>query len=381
MPRVFRRRDKRGKPTGPWIAWWYIVRGTERVRQQRSTGQTDERAAEAIVREWERDQADPRRAPVPRAALADALQLLINTRAEQAEAGTRALATVGFYVTKRLAIEHVLGPTLPLADLTAKRVDAFVSARRGAGASEHTIHKELVTLRTALKLAARAGLCSLEVLAALPVGFSTGYKPRKRHLSVAEVRALCEAFVATDQHDKAARVAFMAATGARWSECNSALRTGIDKGAGMVHLRGTKTAGADRVVPVVGASAPWLTYALKHAQGKAPALFTPWPHNVHRDLAAACARAEIPVCTPNDLRRTFATWLRAGGAAPDLIAPAMGHKTDVMVQMVYGQLAPEVLRKQLLGSLRSASKSSNSAAAPAVGQIKRGKSTQKRKTK
>ena|GEM_PF-3809021 len=40
-----------------------------------------------------------------------------------------------------------------------------------------------------------------------------------------------------------------------------------------------------------------------------------------RDLAQACDRAGIEPCTPNDLRRTCATWLRQAGAAPDLIAP------------------------------------------------------------
>jgi integrase len=59
-------------------------------------------------------------------------------------------------------------------------------------------------------------------------------------------------------------------------------------------------------------------------QGVEGLLFLPW-QNVRRDLAQACDRAGIEPCTPNDLRRTCATWLRQAGAAPDLIAPVMGH--------------------------------------------------------
>jgi len=59
---------------------------------------------------------------------------------------------------------------------------------------------------------------------------------------------------------------------------------------------------------------------------------------VRRDLRAACTKLKIPRCSPNDLRRTCATWLRAAGTPPHLIAPLMGHADSRMVERVYGRL-------------------------------------------
>jgi integrase len=39
-------------------------------------------------------------------------------------------------------------------------------------------------------------------------------------------------------------------------------------------------------------------------------------------------------CSPNELRGTCATWLRAAGASPELIAPVMGHAHTRMVERV-----------------------------------------------
>jgi len=73
--------------------------------------------------------------------------------------------------------------------------------------------------------------------------------------------------------------------------------------------------------------------------------------NVRRDLAQACDRADIEPCTPNDLRRTCATWLRQAGAAPDLIAPVMGHADTRMVERVYGRLPVDDLERRLAAAI------------------------------
>src|SRR5205085_302848 len=68
-------------------------------------------------------------------------------------------------------------------------------------------------------------------------------------------------------------------------------------------------------------------------------------------IGDACRRAAIEHCSPNDLRRTFATWLRRSGVSPDLIAPAMGHADSRMVERVYGRLSPEQLRENLIAKM------------------------------
>jgi hypothetical protein len=77
---------------------------------------------------------------------------------------------------------------------------------------------------------------------------------------------------------------------------------------------------------------------MKFAQGTDGMLFTPWANNVSRDIHAACERTGIDHCSPNDLRRTFGTWMRADCVQPHLIGAMMGHTDSRMVERVYGRL-------------------------------------------
>jgi len=332
-----------------WHCTYYDALG-RRVR--RSTQCTDRKAAEARARLWERDAADPEHAARRNATLGDALSLLLRTREEQARAGRRSAETALFYRHKAGHLTRVFETDAngapvpyPLLRLLPREVDRYVSQRREEGASESSIHKELVTLRAALKLARRAGLWNGDPAALLPVAFAPEYKPRSRFLTRRELARLLSEL----SPDRAARVAFMVATSAEWSATVRALRNDVALDHSAVHLRGTKRTTRDRVVPI--ATQPQLEllrYALTHAEGEDPALFLPW-QNVRRDLREACKRAGIPPCSPNDLRRTFATWLRAAGAPTDLIAPVMGHADTRMVERVYGRLAPSDLRRRIVG--------------------------------
>ena len=342
--RLFRRRDAKGRAHGSWIAQFFDVDGR---RHERSTHAHDRQAAEAIAREWERAAADPAVAAAQAATLIDALEALVAQRYESSVAGKGSADTVDFYRRKAGHLVRILGADYRLAKLTAAEVDRYVSLRRGEDVTDHTILKELTTLRAALRLAKRHGRWLGQVADVMPVSFGSGYVPRTRWVSLAELRSL----LAELPPDRAARVAFMVATSAEWGATMRALRADVSADLAQVLVRGTKRPSRWRQVPVVLAEGRnLLAYAMQHAEGTDGRLFTPWV-NHGRDLKAACVRAGIAAVSPNDLRRTTAMWHRAGGAPLELIAPLMGHVDTTMVQRVYGKLDPALLAQRLTAAL------------------------------
>ena len=181
----------------------------------------------------------------------------------------------------------------------------------------------------------------------MPIGFETLYEPRKRFLTVAELQRLLPQLPSK----YAAVVAFIVATGADWSAVARATRGDIARDLTMCTIHGSKNRyRRDRLVPIAThEQRTLLGYALAHVEGGAT-LFDPWL-NVRRDLRAACARAGVAPVSPNDLRRTFGTWLRKQGVDPSLIAPAMGHADSRMVERVYGRLPAEDLRSQIAAAV------------------------------
>ena len=322
---------------------WYAYVYENGARRQVSTRCTDLKAAELSLRQLERDFADPAHAAAQKASLSDALKLLLDRRAEEATAGRRSHETVAFYRRKAGHLTRVFehtddGEYVPylLAGLRAADVDGYISRRRSEVVSDHTIAKELVTLRASLKLAKRAGLWFGDLEALLPAGFAPDYRPRTRALSVEELAKL----LAVLPGPRAAQVAFIVSTSACWSESVKACRSDVQLDSGWVHVRGTKRAARDRRLLVRHpALASLLAYALEHAPGE-ELLFPLWT-NVRRDLLEACAAAGIDRCSPNDLRRTYAKWMRLARVPAEIVAPTMGHRDTRMVERVYGRLSPE----------------------------------------
>jgi integrase len=314
-----------------WQAEWYDLNGR---RRQRSTRCVDRRAAEARLREWERGAADPAREAARLATLRDTLQAFVDLRHAEAVAGRRSAETAKFYAKKAGLLSFVLGPDTRLADLSAEVIDRYISQRRFAKASDSTIHKELVTLRGALRLAKRHGKFPADIDAVLPSGFSPAYTPGTRWLSVAQVEALLAALPA----DRGAVVAFIVGSGAETRAWQRAQPGDYDPDAGTVRLRGTKRASRDRVVPVVF---DWqrqlLALASAAARGERGLWHRRWG-NVRRDILAACVAASIPPCSPTDLRRTFGHWMRGEGLQPATVGAALGHADARMAERVYARL-------------------------------------------
>ena len=269
-----------------WHVTYYEGVGPDRTRIERSTHCTDKKAAEALGRQWERDAADPDHAAQDKATVADALGTLIATRESEARVGRKSDATVDFYRVKSGHVNRIMG-AVRLRELRARHVDAFIEQRRNEGAQETTIHKELVALRASLKLAKRANIWRGDPADVCPVGFSPGYVPRTRSLSVAEALAIIRQL----PDDRAAAVAFMVATGAEWSAVERAERADVAVDHSCVLIRGKKRITRWRQVPIVTPLARGvLAFALAKGEGQDGALFTRWP-NVRRDIHNACARA------------------------------------------------------------------------------------------
>ncbi len=318
-----------------WYATYYDADGK---RHTRSTRQLDRRAAAATLREWERRETDPGYAPANQATVGEALAGLLRDRRLKG----RAEGTIDCYRVKAGHLTRIMCAALPLRQVTAKVVDAFVDQRLDEGASRNTVHKELTTLRGALKVAKRRGEFGSDIDAVMPEGFSPQYRPRETYQNAREARAL----LAQLEPDRTARVAFLIATGARWGESDRARHVDVDIVTGIVRLRGTKTKTSERRVPVVGFAVPLLEHCLAHCRGDGGLLFAPWA-NVRRDLAAACKRAGIPAVTPNDLRRTCGVWWRQLEVEPHLIGSLLGHGDSRMVERVYGRMPAESLGRAL----------------------------------
>lgn len=343
--------------------WWCSVRNPNGGRRiKKTTGCRDYKAAVERWRELERQSVEGRHQTADKTRLGDALDRRI---AERKAAG-RAEGTLSMLKQKSRHLTRILGAETKLSRIGAAEVDGFVQTRLDEGAARTTIYKELTTLRGALRLAKRRKEFAEDLDEVMPE-FPQEYEPKKRALSEIEIEKL----LAYLPKPRAAVVAFLLATAATYpSEVKTLTARDVDTKKWTVVLRGTKTKYRDRVVPIVEFARPWVTMALPHLP------FAKWS-NVRRDLHEACHRLStcerclkkgstrrgstcktcsvIPAfepISPNDLRRTLASLLRARGVEPQLIAPMLGHGDSRMVEKVYGRITPEQLAHLLRQRLR-----------------------------
>jgi integrase len=333
--RKVRRRDGTVHESRCW--WGSYFDHTSGKTEYQSTKCVDKKAASIVLHGWERRAADPEVRAKDSVPFRVARATFLAAKQRLVDAARRSSSTWDMHEQKSANLADILGDETLVRELTARVIDGYVARRHDEGAHANTIAKELSTLRGILKLAHRHGFCD-HPSAIMPLDFGADYKPKERHLgSELELDVLVEQL----EEGRAAHVIFIVATGARDGEAKAAQPDDLDLDGGFVKLRGTKTKGSFRMVPIVSFLRPLLERVVREAPGKR-VLFRPWS-NIRRDLHDACRRACILPLSPNDLRRTFSQWLRKRGVEPALIGAAMGHVDSRMVERVYGRMPAEVL--------------------------------------
>ena len=331
----------RKKPNGTWYGWYYDQQGKQHCVCLRVT---DKRAAQAVLRRLERQvQGTPRTAAdEPTSPLGEVLQTFLEDRKLLAPP-----ATVHMHEVKAGHLARILGNECDVNGLTYDQVQRYVSTRLREHAERETVRKELCTLRGALKLAAKRGTFASDPRSLIPE-LKVRYVPRDRYLTEDEFEKLC----AQLSGERRFWLQFYCWTGARFSEGEAVTwENHVNLGEGWIMLPGTKTGKARRRIPI----APDLLPLMKARQKRTGPVLEPWP-NVRRDIVVACKHAGIQPTeivkknadgterkvqrwiSPNDLRRSFASWLKQRHVDSLVVAHLLGHSSTRMVEMVYGRL-------------------------------------------
>jgi integrase len=318
--------------------WWTNLFG-RRV----STGFERKSDAEAWKRARLREGADPRRAAAEKAHLDDAMRALY---AELRRRG-RSPATQKRARQKLAHFPRLWGAKCKLATVDLVKIQKYVDTRLSDSLDTTgfqtpkriTIRDELAFLRQMLKLARRQGLYHMAIDDVLD-RFETGHKPKKDWCTPESLEKLLERV--TDGHK--AHLLFFLVTAGRLADSYRAERVDFAlKGAQpKAHVRGSKTDGSFRTIPIEPIFVPYAERMLRLAEGDGKLLFLPWP-NLHRSLREACERAGIPPVTTNGLRRTFGKWLRLAGYTLDTISKLFGHTTAKLVRDVYADVEGDEL--------------------------------------
>jgi integrase len=220
--------------------------------------------------------------------------------------------------------------------------ERFWEVRQKEGVTGHTVSKEIGFGCMGLRRGRNLGAFLGDPASFVPEGLHDVYQPRTRALTREGFAAVLEAErKASGRYSWAIprgdELLAYVLTGARQSELFAINKeSDVDMSRRVLRIRGTKTLGAVREVPILDPLMPVIERRLK-APG--PMLFgAPWHRaRMHQNLRRWCAVAEIEPVTANDLRRTYATWMAEAGVPESLLLRYMGHTSSAMLRRVYSQ--------------------------------------------
>lgn len=316
--RLFKRKGSR--------YYWAEGRRLDGSVWRHSTKQTERGAATVAGRVLERRELlgadDPSSSPTLAAGL-DAV------KAADERAGKPA-GTVEYHRTKGGHLARLLGPGCALATLDAPALRSYADTRIEEGAHRHTVQKEMVVLGMAARLA------GVPIPSETFPDLGRYYVPRTRWLTVDELRRLLFA-ISAERRDW---VAVLCGTGVRWSELRRIEARDVDAERHRLIVRVTKT---DEVRRAPAVSADALEILTRRSRSTpAGLLFPPFSKKGFRALMVrACKRAGIELVTPNDMRRTYCSYLASNGV-PELRAAKYLGNSARMVRLVYAQIADQL---------------------------------------
>lgn len=278
---------------------------------------------------------------IAREPLVGALETLIGLRVRQ----HRAHGTISKLEEKGAQLIAFFGSERDVRQLRLADTTAYVQHRRSGPrkVTDSTIAIELGVLRAALRYLRRLERYDRDPEALWPDELPHGSGVGERFLTWPEYLQVLAAM----RPEFRDHLVLYCATGIRFSELYAIqARNLIDTGVGFeLRVRGTKTVGADRTVPV----SPDALEVLQRRAQAAPegALFAVPRRDLAsqkaawaRALDAACRAAKVPAASTNDLRRTFASWACDRGVPEHIVASWLGHSArSAMLRRVYLRLA------------------------------------------
>lgn len=333
MGTIFKRGDT-------YYAFWIDLRGQ---RHKKTLATKDPKVAKERLRQYELVSTDP--AAHSKTTLIEAIGDLLASME-----GSNSQATRDIYREKGIPLVRVLGEGVELSDIDRLMMIEYDRVRRAAGVSWCTIQKEHVVLSRALKEARNRGLWAGDPAAIIPA-IKRDWTPRQVWLDPSQATELLREI----PEGRKLWVAIAMMGGFRRSEVERLQWEHVDLKAREMRCPGKKRAKSWRIVPICPSLHVMLHRACDGQRMTGPVV-AHWG-NVIRDIGWAAARVNaartaaaakrkgkiapqlLPHLTPNDLRRTFGSWLKQEGIDSSVIAKLLGHENTVMVETTYGVLS------------------------------------------
>jgi len=298
------------RPGSPFWQTEFVFRGN---RVRRSTGATTRREAE----QYERRLREEIREQVANPSPTGKLTLDQACGKYWLEHGHRRRDTKDVQRWLTYVLTYLDRHTL-LADLSARRVNDFVSAMRAAGIGEVSINRAVTTLQGVHNRAAKIWEEPVAVIGWKP--FKTKEHGRSRWITQDQARDL---LAALPLHIRSL-VWFMLLTGIRQREAFNLTWESVHFDRGVIEI--IAKGGIAREVDLSAEAGVIL------AEQPPDGRYVFDTTNYRRRFDAAKAAAGIDDFRWHDLRHTCATWLGQSGASLDVIRQQLGHSSIVVTQ-------------------------------------------------